>query len=80
MRTSKKEPKQVAREGLPDDPDDEQEKAAILATKPQPKRYLTAITLTPQQWAILDAMVTIRHRASEIGTRPLTRADRKSVV
>ena len=72
MTTLKKKSKQVTRVGLPDDPSEEQAKAAMLATA---RRHTTTLPLTLQQSDILDALVLIHQRASEVGTRPLTRAE-----
>ena len=76
MTTSKKKSKQVTREGLPDYPgDDQMDNITDGVRLPKPARYTTTLTLTPQQSAILDALVLIRQRASEAGTRPMTRAE-----
>ncbi len=72
MTAMKKKSKQVTRRGLPDYPSEEQAKAAMLAIA---RRHTTTLTLTLQQSKILDALVIIHQRASEIGTRPLTRAE-----
>jgi hypothetical protein len=74
--TSKKKSRWTTAEGLPDDPSEEQAKAAMDHVRPpKPTRHTTTLTLTPEQSAILDALVLILQHASELGTRPMTRAE-----